>query len=204
MAKPGESKDEHIITMVGRLDKRQKQQHFLIRSFSYLAKESPQWKVLLYGGAFTKGYDDYLKTLIHKFNLENQVFLMGTTDKLSDVLRNSDIFAFPTAYEGFPLALTEAMAIGLPCVGLKTTSAVNELIIDGYNGFLSDNNEYDFAQKLKRLMDDPQLRVTFGRKRQRTQTCANDGRSGTIAKRHIYQETRIISSIFERHPGRIF
>jgi glycosyltransferase involved in cell wall biosynthesis len=55
------------------------------------------------------------------------------------------------------------MSVGLPCVGLKTTPAVNELIVDGYNGFLADNNEYDFAQKLKRLMDDPQLRATLGR-----------------------------------------
>ena len=163
LANPGESRDEHVITMVGRLDKRQKQQHFLIRSFSYLAKEYPQWKVLFYGDTFTRDYEEYLKTLIRKLKLENQMFLMGTTNKLPDVLRKSDIFAFPTAYEGFPLALTEAMAVGLPCAGLKTASAVNELIVDGYNGFLSDNNEQDFAQKSKRLMDDPQLRVTLGR-----------------------------------------
>jgi glycosyltransferase involved in cell wall biosynthesis len=164
LANPGEYKNEHIITMFGRLNKQHKQQHFLIRAFSYLAKEYPQWKVHLYGGhARPKDYENYLKTLIQKFNLENQVFLMGTTDKPLDILRKSDIFAFPTAFEGFPLALTEAMSVGLPCVGLKTTTAVNELIVDGYNGFLSDNNEADFAKKLKRLMDEPQLRVTLGR-----------------------------------------
>ena len=149
--------------MVGRLDNKQKQQHILIKAFSYLTKEYPQWKVHLYGGEYTPKYKDHLESLIRKLGLENQVFLMGTTDKPLDVLRESDIFAFPTAFEGFPLALTEAMAVGLPCVGLKTTSAVNELIIDGYNGLLSDNNEFDFAQKPKQLMDDSQLRATMGR-----------------------------------------
>jgi len=163
MAHPGENRDEHVITMLGRLNK-DKQQHRLIRSFSYLAKEYPQWKVHVYGGnAFPLDYEDYLKSLIHELKLENQVFLMGTTDKPSDALRKSDIFAFPTAFEGFPLALTEAMAVGLPCVGLKTTSAVNELIVDGVNGLLAENSPEDFAAKLKILMDDPNLRVNMGR-----------------------------------------
>jgi len=148
--------------MIGRLDKKQKQPHLLIRAFSHLAKEYPQWKVRIYGGEFTPRYKEHLKSLVCKFRLENQVFLMGTTDKPLEEMRKSDIFAFPTAFEGFPLALTEAMSVGLPCVGLKTASAVNELIIDGYNGFLSDNNEFDFAQKLKCLMDDRQLRATLG------------------------------------------
>jgi glycosyltransferase involved in cell wall biosynthesis len=155
-------KTENLITMFGRLDRKQKQQHFLIRSFAYLAKEYPQWKVHFYGGYFTSHYEEHLKDLIRQFNLENQVFLKGTTNKPFEILQDSDIFAFPTAFEGFPLALTEAMSVGLPCVGLKTTPAVNELIIDGYNGFLSENNEADFAQKLKRLMDDPALRATQG------------------------------------------
>jgi len=161
-ANPGKSKDEYVITMLARLNK-DKQQDFLIRAFSHLAKEYPQWKVRFYGGIpVPPRYDDYLNTLIQELDLTNQVFLMGTTDKPLDVLRESDIFAFPSLFEGFPLALTEAMSAGLPCVGLKTATAVNELIVDGYNGFLSDNDEFDFAQKLKRLMDDPQLRVTLG------------------------------------------
>ena len=164
LAKPGERKDEYIITMLGRLNKRQKQQDFLIRAFSYLAKEYPQWKVHIYGGAPNpKRYEKDLQTLIHDLQLEDQVILKGITDKPNAVLQASDIFAFPTAFEGFPLALTEAMAHALPCVGLKTTPSVNELIMDGYSGCLSDNDEFDFAQKLRCLMDDPHLRITLGR-----------------------------------------
>jgi glycosyltransferase involved in cell wall biosynthesis len=157
-------KNKYTIVMMARLDPRQKQQHFLIRAFSYLAKDYPQWQVHLHGGvSWDKKYPDYLKNLIDSLHLENQVFLMGTTEQPLEILRESDIFAFPTAFEGFGLALAEAMSVGLPCVGLKTASAVNELIVDGDNGLLSENKESDFAAKLKILMDNQQLRVTMGK-----------------------------------------
>ena len=162
LAKQGGNKDKYVIAMIANL-KQIKQQHLLIQAFAHLAKEYPQWKVHFYGSGNDLRYKNYLEALICKHDLQNQVFLMGTTDKPLDMLRESDIFAFPTAFEGFPLALTEAMAVGLPCIGLKTALGVNELIIDGYNGLLSDNNEFDFAQKLKQLMDNPQLRATMGR-----------------------------------------
>ena len=89
---------------------------------------------------------------------------MGTTDRPLDILRTTDIFAFPSNYpEGFGQALTEAMAVGLPCVGLKTTSSVNELIVDGVNGFLTENTPEDFAAKLNILMNSQELRAKMGK-----------------------------------------
>ena len=61
-----------------------------------------------------------------------------------------------------PLALTEAMAAGLPAIGYKSCPSVNELIIDGYNGFLCDDGIDDFAEKLKILMSDAELRKKMG------------------------------------------
>ena len=153
-----------MIASLGRLDRRQKQPHLLIRAFSFLAKEYLHWKVHLYGGnARPHGYDAELRELIRELGLGNQVFLMGITDNPHDILRRCDIFAFPSAFEGWGLALTEAMSVGLPCVGLKTAPAVNELLVDGENGFLSDPTPDDFAAKLKLLMDDPSLRFQMGR-----------------------------------------
>ena len=54
------------------------------------------------------------------------------------------------------------MAIGLPHVGFSYANSINELIIDGYNGFLADDVD-DFAQKLKTLMLDKNLRIKFGK-----------------------------------------
>lgn len=74
-------------------------------------------------GTYTTSHEKY-KTKILKFieenNLHNKVCLTGVTDKVEIKLQKADIFAFPSAHEGFPLALTEAMAIGLPAIGYKT------------------------------------------------------------------------------------
>ena len=63
------------------------------------------------------------------------------------MVSNASVCAFPSKYEGFPLALTEAMSAGLPCVGFKSCTGVNGLIVDGENGFLVEDGICDFAKK---------------------------------------------------------
>jgi glycosyltransferase involved in cell wall biosynthesis len=155
-------KPQRTITMISRLSRR-KQQHMLIQAFGQIAKRYPEWKVEIFGHLGSP-YATTQQNMIITQGLVGRVELMGETKSPLDALRQSDIFAFPSNHpEGWGLALTEAMAVGLPCVGLKTTSSVNELIVDGVNGFLSDNTAEDFAAKLKILMDDQNLRVKMGR-----------------------------------------
>ena len=87
---------------------------------------------------------------------------MGTTTDVPSVLVKADIFAFPSAYEGFGLSLGEAMSMGLPAIGYKSCSAVNELIIDGETGILCDDGVTPLTEALERLMQDQSLRVTMG------------------------------------------
>jgi len=76
----------------------------------------------------------------------------------------ADIFAFPSAFEGFGLSMAEAMSAGLPVVAYKTCPAVNELITDGEDGFLMDDGVEPLAEGLRRLMHDQSLRVDMGKK----------------------------------------
>ena len=45
------------------------------------------------------------------------MFLKGSTTDVPSVLQQGDICAYPSAYDGFPLAMTEAMSMGLQCTG---------------------------------------------------------------------------------------
>ena len=87
----------------------------------------------------------------------------GATDNVLDVYNKAAIFAFPSAYEGFGLALTEAMSAGLPVIGYKNCPAVNELIKDGENGYLCEDGVNAFAQALDKLMSDEKLRKKMGK-----------------------------------------
>lgn len=162
-AHPGVVKDRYRIITVGRIDGLQKQTHILVEAFASLARQYPRWDVWIWGEVKKKDYYQRLCQFIEAQGLTGRIHLAGTTTVVQDELRQADIFAFPSAFEGFPLALTEAMATGLPSVGFRSADAVNELIVDGKNGILCEDGVPAFAQGLERLMKEPALRSAMGR-----------------------------------------
>lgn len=157
-------KEVYKIVFVGRLTKNHKRPHLLIQAFAKLADKYPNWIVELWGA---KDRDTYYAELEHhiKVNkLQERVFLKGTTNNIPEVLRNADVYAFPSAYEGFPLALGEAMSAGLPAIGFKSCPAVNEIIIDGKTGVLCNDGVESLANGLESLLKDKTLRAQMGKK----------------------------------------
>ena len=71
-----------------------------------------------------------------------------------------------SSFEGFSLAQTEAMSVGLPVIGFDYCSGVNELIKDGINGYLAKDVD-DFAEKLSLLISDEQLRLSMSKEAQK-------------------------------------
>ena len=162
---------EKTIIHVGRLDKVQKRQHLLIESFAKISSKYPDWKVKFFGGdSRPQGYEDELRAIIAKNQLENQVLLMGKSSEIESELRKASIFAFPSAYEGFPLALTEAMSMGLPSVGYLNTPAVNELIRNDINGFLCEESIEALADVLEKLMQNETKRINHGKQAEKDMT----------------------------------
>lgn len=155
-------KKVYKVIFVGALIKRIKQPHIIIEAFAKLAKKYPEWIVELWGPEERKSSRLELEVRIKRHGLKNRVFIKGPTTNVPKVLEESDIFAFPSAFEGFGLALAEGLSMGLPGIGYKSCSGVNELIQDGYNGFLVDDGVEPFAQAMEKLMQDRNLRVKMG------------------------------------------
>ena len=132
--------DAKKIITVGRIDPKQKRQDLLIEAFKIVSEKHSEWKLDIYGDtSFNKNYYNECIELIKKYKLEDKVEFCGITKDVEGVLLNSSIFAFPSAYEGFGMALAEGMSVGLPAVGYKSCPAVNELIKDGETGLLCDD-----------------------------------------------------------------
>ncbi|WP_333866063.1 glycosyltransferase [Sphingobacterium sp.] len=152
------TKERYKIIHVGRLDTECKQQHVAISIFADLANKYQQWDLEFWG----IGPDlDRLNIQIRELGLSERVFLRGFTEDPLLKMRDADIFIFPSKYEGFGLALAEAMSIGLPSIGFATCSGVNELIKHNQNGFLA-LDEREMTLYLEQLIIDSSLRSRLG------------------------------------------
>lgn len=114
-------KARYKIIHAARLDTGCKQQHLAIMCFAQLASKYVNWDFELWG----EGPDrKLLEKQILDLNMQERIFLMGFTDNPIQKLSEADIFVFPSKYEGFGLALVEAMSVGLPCIGLKVVQVL--------------------------------------------------------------------------------
>ena len=138
-------------------------QALLIEAFALIKDHFPKWNIELWGETHVDSkYTEKVQFLIDSKGLKNSVQLCGTTNDVFKQLKKASICAFPSRHEGFPLALTEAMAMGLPVVGWNKCTSVNTLIKNGENGFLCDNTPESLAEALSKLMSDESLRIRLG------------------------------------------
>ena len=156
-------KSVHKIVTVGRLVYSHKRPHLLIDAFAKVAKDFPQWNLEFWGASDGKAYYEELKLKIKKHGLQDRIFLRGTTQNVPDVLRQCDIFAMPSAYEGFSLSLGEAMSMGLPVIAYKSCRSIAAIVTDNVHGFLCEDGIEDFAAKLHILMGNKELRIKMGK-----------------------------------------
>ena len=154
---------KRIIT-AGRLEGATKRQHILLEAFAQIAKRFPDWQLDIYGAADNLRYQKRLLSMVKKLNLENKVRFFDVTENFLGVLKDYDIFAFPSRREGFGLALAEAMSAGLPVVACRECypEGNNEFIRNGETGLLSSDSPYDFAEKIMLLISDAPLRQKIG------------------------------------------
>ena len=158
-----EKRSRRTIITVGRIDEFQKQTHILIQAFNLVTDSYPDWQVEIWGEVKKKSYYEKLIQFVKAHRLEEKIRFCGTTQNIQEKLQQADVFAFPSAFEGFGLSLAEAMATGLPSVGFRSADAVGDLIVNGRNGILCEDGASAFAQGLECLMKDQDLRVRLGR-----------------------------------------
>lgn len=154
-------KREKKVMAVGRLATVKRHQ-MLIKSWSIIASRFPEWKLYIFGEGPLK---DVLTAQIKTLGLEGSVFLMGHTTDIAQHYLSASILAHPAEFEGFPLAVTEALASGLCVVGFEDCSGLNRLVQNDVNGILvsaKGKREEKFANALSKVMEDGRLRMKLG------------------------------------------
>ena len=148
------------IIAVGRLEK-QKAFDELIDAFKRVANEQPKWDLAIIGEGSER---PRLEALVERLALTGRVELRGIVKDVSGELTASHLMAFPSHYEGFPNALAEGLAVGLPAVGYNGVSGVEDLIVQERTGIGVDlsGGPTALAGALARLMSDAPLRNALG------------------------------------------
>lgn len=101
------------------------------------------------------------------YGLEERIRFRGETKDVNNKLQHASICAMPSVSEAPPLALLEAMSMGLPSAGLTACPGINELITED-NGYLTEEDPDAYAAALKKLMTDEKLRETLGQNAKKT------------------------------------
>ena len=132
----------------------------LVRAFVDLAKDFPEWRLLLVGHEETaSNIGEHTREFIRTHSAIHQI---DWYSELKVVYAMSDIFVLPSWREGFPNVVLEASAMMLPVITTDAVGAVDS-IVDGETGFLIPaRNREELEKRIRQLMADESLRQTFG------------------------------------------
>jgi 1,2-diacylglycerol 3-alpha-glucosyltransferase len=144
-----------VVMYLGRLGP-EKNITYLMRAFTGVAAACPDAVLALVGDGPEA---DNLLDQAQRAGVADRVKFYGPVDyaDVPEFLKLADVFATASQSEGHPLSLIEAMASGLPVVGIDSPG-VGDTIVDGANGLLSTPELAVFTAKLVRLVMDVALR----------------------------------------------
>jgi glycosyltransferase involved in cell wall biosynthesis len=144
-----------VLMYLGRLGP-EKNITFLMRAFTGVAAACPDAVLALVGDGPEA---DNLSDQAQQAGIADRVKFFGAIDYalVPEYLKLADVFVTASQSEGHPLSLIEAMATGLPAVGIDSPG-VGDTILDGVNGFLSTPDLAVFTAKLVRLVMDTEVR----------------------------------------------
>lgn len=155
----------------------------IFKSITPRSKTSNKPKLLFVGGDFyRKGGDDLVAVFLEHFSDSCELDIVTTAEidlpnlpnlrihrgirplspELLSLYQKADIFVMPSHEDTSPNVFVEAMAANLPCIG-TTIRGIPELVQDGLNGFtVAPRDRQALRQALQKLINDPDLRLSFG------------------------------------------
>jgi sugar transferase (PEP-CTERM/EpsH1 system associated) len=155
----GLSEDEFCIGCVGNLLP-VKDHMTVLRAVERLGGSDGPWRLLIAG----EGPE---RPTLERFLIEHpecraRVSLMGTSDRVAELLNAMDVYVLSSAAEGICNSLLEAMSTGLPVIATNT-GGNPEVVVDGESGWLFPVGDWrGLLDRLALLKNRPDMRAKLG------------------------------------------
>lgn len=150
-----------VIGTVARLDEPKKGLAVLLHALARLAGEAgvPPWQLVLVGDGPAR---EDLQRLAARLGLSERVIFAGLQRDVAAVLPLMDLFVCPSLYEGFGIAVVEAMASGRPVIA-SATGGITEIVVPGETGLLVPPGEAAaLADAIRHLLSHPEQAKAMG------------------------------------------
>src|SRR5215216_2391910 len=140
----------------------EKNLEFLLQSFSVVSQVFPHVHLLIVGGG-QKLFDEELRSIPSQLGIDDRVHFTGIipNDRLPSYLAMCDAFVTASVTEVHPFSVIEAMATGLPILGIDSPG-VGDSVSAPETGLLATNDLPSFTAKLTYLCTDSTLRKQMG------------------------------------------
>ena len=152
----GLDSNKTYLVFVGRLTQIKRPDR-LLEIARYLKMNQPNSQILIAGAG------ELLETIEGESASEDlPMTFLGWRSDIDLILSAGDIAILCSDNEGIPLTLIQASQAGLPIVSTDVGS-VSDIVIDGVTGFLTEVTSEGLIQGITRLLEEPNLRHTFGK-----------------------------------------
>lgn len=153
--------DRKLVLWAGRFEE-SKRADVLIDAFARIAAGAAGWDVILLGDGPARAA---AVEQVRQHGLEDRIRLPGFAGNLAEWYARADAFVMTSSYEGFPNALLEALAQGLPSIAFDVLTGPAELADNGRRLILlPDRDHVDaLADALSTLLADEARRAELGR-----------------------------------------
>ncbi len=145
-----------IIGTVGRIST-QKAQDIFLQAAALVLQQFSNCLFLIVGAPEEPGQLDALLALAASLGIQDKVIFLGHVNDIPKLYSILDVLAMPSRWEGLPLTLVEAMAIGLPIV-TTAVGGISEVVTPDETALIvQPDNPRQLADAISRLLTDPDL-----------------------------------------------
>lgn len=182
---------DKIALTVGRMTE-QKGYRYLLDAVHRVLEGAPQTHFLWVGEGELSGE---LQARVSECRLGNYIHFLGRRGDVPQLLAACDVFVLPSLFEGLPLVVLEAMAMGVPVVGTRVCGT-SEAIADGETGRLvNPRDALSLANGILEVLENPRQAARWGatgRKRFEREFSAN---------RMAHETSAIYQDVLQRHAS---